>query len=154
MISEKDKKIIKHLRHNARMKLTDLSKKIDVPVTTLYSKLKNFEKQLIKKHTCLIDYNQLGYYKNIYLVMKANEKKTELRDFLHQHSCVNSLYRVNYGFDFLVECIFKDEKEVTDFLELLQEDFRPEVQMLNIIEELKKEEFMIHRPDLKKQSTD
>lgn len=145
MLSEKDNEIIRHLRGNARTKIVGLSKKLNLPVTTLYSKLRRYEQKLIKKHTSLIDFTQLGYFKSVYLVLKANgSKKQELRDYLAQHSSVNSLFRINYGYDYLVECIFHDEKEVTDFLGKLQDEFSSEVQMHNVIEEIKREEFMAH----------
>ncbi|MBI4980617.1 Lrp/AsnC family transcriptional regulator [Candidatus Woesearchaeota archaeon] len=148
MLSEKDTEIIRHLRGNSRIKIVGLSKKLNLPVTTLYSKLRRYEQKLIKKHTSLVDFTQLGYFKSVYLVLKSNgSKKQELKDFLAQHSSVNSLFRINYGYDYLVECIFRDEKEVTDFLGKLQEDFSSEVQMLNVIEELKREEFMAHRKE-------
>ncbi len=148
MLSEKDNEIIRHLRGNSRTKIVGLSKKLNLPVTTLYSKLRRYEQKLIKKHTSLVDFTQLGYFKSVYLVLKANaSKKQELREYLTQHSSVNSLFRINYGYDYLVECIFRDEKEVTDFLGKLQDDFAPEVQMLNVIEEIRKEEFMVHRKE-------
>ena len=142
MLSEKDVQIVRHLRNNARIKLTELSEKLNIPVTTLYGRLKSYEENLIRKHTCLIDFSRLGYYKSVYLVLKARENKTELRDFLSRHGCINTLLRINYGFDFLLECIFRNEKEVTDFLEELQDNYNPEIQMLNVVEELRKEDFM------------
>lgn len=146
MLSEKDTKIISHLRKNSRMKLTELSQAIGIPVTTLYSKLQNYEKDLIKKHTSLICFSQLGY-KSVYFVLKAKEKRKELQDFLQQHQNINSLLRTNYDTDFLLEGVFQNEKEVNDFLEELQEKFEPRIQMLNVIEELRKEEFMSRKGD-------
>lgn len=150
MLSEKDNEIIRHLRGNARAKIVGLSKKLNLPVTTLYSKLRRYEQKLIKKHTSLVDFTQLGYFKSVYLVLKANRsangsQKQELKEFLAGHGSVNSLFRINYGYDYLVECIFRDEKEVTDFLGKLQDEFGSEVQMHNVIEELKREEFMAHQ---------
>lgn len=148
MVSKKELNIIQHLRNNSRIKLTELSQKLNVPVTTLYSRLKRYEGSLIKKHTCLIDFAKLGYYKNIYLVLKAKEKKEELREFLEKQNCINSLFRTNYDSDFLLNCIFKDEKEAVAFVEKLEASFSLEIRMLNIIEEIKKEEFMFGEEDL------
>ncbi len=146
MLSQKDVTVLNQLRKDSRSRLTDLAAQLEIPVTTLYGKMRSWEKNLIKKHTCLIDFTKLGYFKSIYFVLKAKEKKVELRDFLHSHPQVNSLLRINYGFDFLLECIFRDEKEATQFMEELEEKFHPEMQMLNVIEELKKEEFMLGEP--------
>lgn len=142
MLSPQDLEIIHHLRANSRVKLTELSQQLNLPVTTLYSKLKNYEKALIKKHTSLIDFTQLGYYKSIYLILKTKERNKGLKEFLTQQNCINSLFRINYDYDFLLECLFKNEKEVTNFLESLQENFNLEIQLLNVVEELKREDFI------------
>ncbi|MBT5023538.1 Lrp/AsnC family transcriptional regulator [Candidatus Woesearchaeota archaeon] len=150
MISNKDKLIIGHLRSNARVKITDLSKLVNIPVTTLYSKLKNYDRKLIKKHTCLLDYSKLGFHKNVFFVLKSTGDRDQLQDFLNTEFCVNSLFRVNFGYDFLVDCIFRDEKEVSDFMDGLVQNHSAEIQMLNIIDEIKREEFLKHtEEDLK-----
>ena len=146
MLSEKDVKIISHLRKNSRMKLTELSQVVGIPVTTLYSKLQGYEKSVIRKHTSLMNFSQLGY-KSVYFVLKAKERRKELQEFLQQHQNINSLLRTNYDTDFLLEGIFQNEKEVNDFLEELQEKFEPRIQMLNVIEEIRKEEFMSRKGD-------
>lgn len=143
MLSQKEVSVLNQLRRNSRCKLTDLAQHLEIPVTTLYGRLRSWEKKLIRKHTCLIDFSRLGYGKSVYFVLKAKERKAELRDFLHAHHQVNSLLRINYGFDFLLEGIFRDEKEATLFMEELEDRFHPEIQMLNVIEELKREEFML-----------
>lgn len=144
ILSEKDQEVLNHLRTNNREKITQLAKKVNLPVTTVYSKLKSYEKNLIRKHTCLIDFNKIGDYKSVFLVLKGRERKKELRDFLSSHSCVNSLFRVDYDHDFLAECIFKDESEVTAFLEDLGQ-YGAELQMLNVVEEIRKEDFMMRK---------
>lgn len=144
MLSKKDTDVICRLRSNSRLKLTELSRELDIPVTTLYSKLKNYEKKVIKKHTSLLDFPRLGY-KSIFLVLKAREKRRELQEFLEREENINTLLRTNYDSDFLVEGIFRNEKEVTDFMEELQDNFIDlRIEMLNVVEEIKKEGFLSH----------
>lgn len=142
MITEKDQEIVRRLRGNSRVKLTELSRNLNIPVTTLYSKLRKYQEKLIRKNTCLVDFTKFGYHKSVYLILKAREKKNELESFLNKQDCLNSLIRINYGSDFLAECIFRNEKEITEFLEILEDNFQAGVQMHNVIEEIKKENFM------------
>lgn len=146
ILGEKDHEILNHLRTNNREKITQLAKKINLPVTTVYSKLRSYEKNIIRKHTCLIDFNKLEDYKSIFLIMKGKERKKELMDFLSHHPSVNSLFRVDYDHDFLAECIFKDEKEVTNFLDQLNK-YGTEMQMLNVVEEIRKEDFVLGKKE-------
>lgn len=146
MLSEKDLEIVRHLRKDSRIKLTELSRTLNIPVTTLYSKLRKYQNNLVRKNTCLVDFTKFGYHKSIYLILKAKEKKSELESFLNQHPCINSLIRINYGFDFLAEGIFRNEKEISQFLEVLENNFQAEIQMHNVIEEIKKESFLVKEP--------
>ena len=57
----KDMQILCHLRQDARMPLTKMSKKTHIPVSTIFDKIKTYENNLIVRHTTLIDFGQLGY---------------------------------------------------------------------------------------------
>ena len=49
-ISKKDRDIIASLRKNAREKVTIISRNLDVPATTVYDKLRSFDKKYVKRH--------------------------------------------------------------------------------------------------------
>jgi len=139
-----DLMIISSLRRNAREKLTNISKKTRIPVSTIFDKIKTYETGLINKHTALIDFNKLGYNTRANIILKVNKKdKSEMKNFLLKHKNINSALKINNGFDFLIEAIFTNIKEVEDFLELLEENFKiKSKQVFYIIEELKKESFL------------
>ncbi len=136
--------IISHLRRNAREKLTDMSRKTRIPVSTLFDKIKSHEGGIIQKHTALIDFNKLGYSTVAKIILKVHKKdREELRKYLSLHNSINSAFKINNGFDFLVEGIFRNIKEVENFLEDLDESFNiKSKQVFYIIDELKKEAFM------------
>ena len=55
----------------------------------------------------------------------------------------NGVYKVNNGFDFLVEFIFRNMKELEEHLEYLQENFdMKDTKAFYIIDELKEEDFL------------
>jgi len=149
VLKKKELEMLAYLRSNGRMKLTMLSKRINVPVSTLYDKLKLFQGGLIKKHTTLLDFTKLGYHTKANIILKVNkEHREDLREHLRKNGQVNSVYKINSGFDFLVEGVFKHVKDVQDFIEKLEDKFTIEdKQTYFIIDEIKKEGFMAN-PEL------
>ena len=143
-MDQKDLMIIKQLRKNARQSLTEISSTTSIPVTTVHDRLKQHEKW-ISKHTSLLDFQHLGYNGRAYIALKADKKRRmELRDFLLKHKNINSVFVVNYGFDLMVEVVFRDIKEVEDFTEMLDEKFGVlEIKIFHVLDELQKEEFLI-----------
>ncbi len=144
MPSKKDIQIITHLRQNARMPLTVMSKKTRIPVSTIFDRLKDNEKGLITRHTCLLDFEKLGYGVKANIAFKVDrEDKDSLKEFLVKNHLINSVYKINNGFDFMIEAVFRQIKDMDDFMENIDSKFRiQDKKSFFIIEELKKEEFM------------
>jgi Lrp/AsnC family transcriptional regulator, leucine-responsive regulatory protein len=144
MLTKKDLQIISNLRKNSRETLTEMSKKTHIPISTIYDKLKIHEGSLIKRHTCLLDFNQLGYTTRANVLLKVDRsRREELKEYLVKHSNVNSVFKINNNYDFMAELVFREIKDLEDFIEGLDERFKIEVhQTFYIIDDLKKEEFM------------
>ena len=120
-MNKKDLKIISHLRQNARMPLTKMSKKTQIPVSTIFDRLKLNEDNLIIKHTSLLDFSKLGYNTRANIMLTVDrEDKEALKEFLINNQSVNSVYKVNNGFDFMVEGIFKQIKDMEEFMESVE----------------------------------
>jgi DNA-binding Lrp family transcriptional regulator len=143
-MNKKDLKIIAHLRQNARMPLTKMSRKTQIPVSTIFDRLKLNENNLIKKHTSLLDFSKLGYNTRANITLKVDrEDKEALKEFLIKHQSVNSVYKINNGFDFMVEGVFKQIKDMEEFIEALEQRFKIiDTKSFFIIEDLKREAFM------------
>ena len=145
MFPKKDLKIISHLRNNARKKITHISKEMQIPVTTIYDRLRIHEHRgVIKKHVALLDFKKLGYETKVNFAVKAKkDSREELQEFLMQNKNVNSLSRINYGFDFLFEGIFKNFSESENFIDEIEKKFGfEEIRKFHVVEELMKEEFL------------
>ena len=70
-------------------------------------------------------------------------KREELRKYLNKHQNVNSLYKINSGYDFLIELVFKNIKELEDFMENIRDRFKIiEDNVFYILEDIKREDFM------------
>lgn len=136
--------IISSLRQNAREKLTEISKKTRIPVSTIFDRIRLHEGNLIRKHTALVDFGKLGYNTRANIILKIGKGDREaMKEFLMKHSSVNSAFKINNGYDFLVEAVFTNIKEVEDFMDMLEEKFSIKAkQVFYVIDDLKKEEFL------------
>lgn len=144
MLDKKEMLILTNIRSNARESLTRISRKTCIPVSTIFEKLKIYESGLIKKYTSLIDFTQLGYNTRATILLKVTkEYKDKLREHLLINKSLNSVYKINNGYDFMLEGIFKEIKDVEVFLEKLENDFGvTEKYVYYIIDELRKEDFL------------
>ena len=148
MLSKKELLIMSYFRKNARLNLTKISRDTGVPVSTIYDKLKKYEGSVIKKHTALVDFQKLGYELRVNVLLKSsNSTKAELCSFLLKFPNINSLLRINNGFDFLAEGIFRNMAEVQSFYEKLEKFNIQQIQEFFIIEDIKRESFLSD-PDL------
>jgi DNA-binding Lrp family transcriptional regulator len=143
-MKEKELLILSSLRRNARETLTEMSHSTRVPISTIFDKLRQFDNDIIRKHTTLLDFAKLGFSTRANLSIKVDKNERDnLRDFLEKHQNINSVYKINNGFDFLIECIFKNIRELEEFIETLETKYKIKgTQVYYIIEEIKREEFM------------
>lgn len=141
MLSKKEKTLITHLRDDSRKSLTQISKETNIPISTLFEKLKNLEEEIIEKHVSLIDFSKIGYGLRMHFIISAHNKKDLLR-FLLEHPNINNLASI-VNHDYYVEAYFKDMKEISKFKTNLEEFNIKEIQEFFIIDELKKEKFTI-----------
>jgi len=132
------------LRKDGRQPLTEISKKIGMPVSTIFDRLKANRYSLINRFTCLIDFRKIGFNCRVQVVFRIKkDDKMQMQEYLLKHANVNSVYKINNGYDFLVEGIFKEIKEVDEFLERIDEKFKVlEKRVYYIIEDVARESFM------------
>jgi len=144
MIKNNDLLVLAKLRENSRERLTKMSRNTSIPVTTLYSKIKLFENSIIKKHTSIVDFSKLGYNTRAMIIFRVKKAaKDKFKDFLGYHKNVNNMYKINNGFDFLIEVIFKDVRDVESFVESAENDFGVNKSIIHyIIDDIRREDFM------------
>ena len=121
---EQDKCIIAQLRKDARASLTSISKSTGITISTLFERLKQLRGQAITKFTCIVDFKRLGLHAHslaVYSVSRANKKA--LQKYLRVHPNVNSVYRINHKYDFLVELVFDGLLAQEEFIDKTDELF-------------------------------
>ena len=61
-VNQKDLLILSHLRQDARMKLTKMSRATRIPVSTLFDKIRGYQvNSIVSKNASLVDFSKLGY---------------------------------------------------------------------------------------------
>jgi DNA-binding Lrp family transcriptional regulator len=149
MLKKKDMKIFSVLRKNARESLKNISKQTKIPISTIYDRLKEHEKTIIHKYTALLDFSKFGYTTRAHILVNVpKEKRQEMQDFLTKHININSVYKINNRFDYLIEAIFTNIQEIEDFIESLEMTFWvTDKEVHYIIRDIAREKFM-ENPEL------
>lgn len=142
-IKKKDITVLSYLRQNARISLTNLSRKSGIPVSTLFDKLKTAT-PFLKKFTVLLDFSPLGFSTKAMIALKVKkDHRNEVEEMLRNHKQVNSAYKVNNGFDYIAEVIVKDMNSLESFLDSLEEKHMIEKkQVFYMLDTIKQEEFL------------
>ena len=142
-MNRKDVVLLNLLRKNARETLTLMSRKTNIPVSTLYDRLKANEQNIIKKHTTLLDFPKLGFNTRANIAVKIEkDERNNFVNYLRFHPNVNSMFKINNGFDYMIEIVFRHVKDMEDFLDELEEKFLLlDKQVFYIVEDIKHEEF-------------
>ncbi len=142
-MKEKDLKILCRLRNNGRENLTSMSRAIRVPVSTIHDRIKKYKGDLVKRHTVLLDFEKLGFDLKVAMLMRVpTSQRQEFGKFLKNCENVNNLYRVNNGYDYLAEVLFKDMKSLKEFNDKISELGVEETREFFMMEEIKKEGFL------------
>ncbi len=147
-MKEKSLLLLECLRRNSRAKLTSISKKTHIPISTLFDLLKGLQNSVIKKNTVVLNFDEMGYRARAQVFLKVdNENKNRLLLFLQHHNNVNTLQKTNNGWDFIAEVVCKNIKELDTFLELLEKNYAVvSFNMHYLIEDIKKEGFSLLGP--------
>lgn len=123
-MDERDKRILKCLDRDARISLTDISKELDIPVTTIKFRIeKMIDDGIIDQFTTLFDPDVLGYtvFSQIrltterFLVDDIGKKMIdELSDRLAGEPCVQFGGVVDGEMSLI--CVFKSISDLEDFV--------------------------------------
>ncbi len=140
-MEQNEEVLLTYLRKDGRMPLTQLSKESGVAISTLHDRLR--KTQCLIKVTALLDFTKLGYFTKAHIFLKAHKLyRDQLFSYLMEHYHVNNLYKINNGYDFLLECVFKDLSELEDFLQELDDHYKVKAPIVHyIISDLKREAF-------------
>lgn len=132
------------LRKDGRQPLTEISRKIHMPVSTIFDRVRANKGDMIKRFTCILDFRKIGFNCRAHMVFRIRkEHREDMHSYLLKHPNVNSAYKINNGYDFLVETVFRELREVDEFLEKMDEKFKVhEKNVYYIIDDIARERFL------------
>ncbi len=130
MMDAKDRLILEYLRKNARHSLVKISRETQIPVSTIYERLKKGETTFIKKFTVIPDFPKMGYSIRAFFLVKKLEGLCQKN--------INSVFKLNHDYSFLLDCVFKNMSEVKKFTDSIEERY----ELIYVTQELKREEFL------------
>jgi len=141
MNQNKELVLVSNLRKNCRETLTKISKSTGIPVSTLFDMLRKTDK--IRKHTCIPYFSKLGYGVKAFMSITVEaEQRKEMKKYLLTHPNLNSLYKINNGYDYMVEMICKSLHDLETISDTLDQKFTiTKKEVHYIIEDIAREEF-------------
>jgi len=136
------------LRNNGRMQLKDMSARTRIPISTLHDRLRDELPRYIAKYTTLLNFPALGFDTRAFITLKvAHEEKERLRIFFDNQKCLNAMYKINNGYDFMVEVVFRTLAELEQFIEQLNALFTlKEMNTYCVISDIHRERFLTAVP--------
>ena len=145
ILDQVDLKLLGYLRTNARETLTRISQETQIPISSIFDRLKRMEKMnVIKRYTSLLNLKKIGIHVRVLLLVKADKSsKANLEDWLMEKRAVNWLIRINGEWKLAAECLFQNIKNLESFIEDFEKSFKGvEFSVYYILEDLKSESFL------------
>lgn len=133
----KDRKIISLLGNNARLPLTQLSKKVGLSRDAVAYRVKNYEKRgLVQGYRTMINISEFGY-NNYHLFIKLNNPSDEIQkklvDKLVKYPFVRAVIKFIGGFDFEIALVAKNLEDLDKITEKIMNDFSDFIQNHDIL---------------------
>jgi len=125
MFDKKDLAIIEVLKHNSNLSTQQISRKTNIPITTVHNRIKKLEKSgIIKGYTILLDNKKIGKAIGAYIHIVVDYKLLKemkmsqhvLAKKLKQHEFVEEAIVVTGGTDIILKARVKDIDELDNFV--------------------------------------
>jgi DNA-binding Lrp family transcriptional regulator len=142
MLNNTEKSVIAHVRKSKN--LLELSRKTDYPKSTLYDALHRLEKKGVITHTNKVCFEKIGFPIQMFINIKTvPEHKLDLKNYLESQNHINNLHVVNNPSSFHFEAIFKSQKQVEEFLEILENQIPlVHINVFTVLETIHSERFL------------
>jgi Lrp/AsnC family leucine-responsive transcriptional regulator len=123
-IDDKDKKILRILRSNGRITLTELGEKVNLSPASVRGRVKKLERLgAIRGYSAIVDQAFLDEYVSVFFELKLAIDDHTLDGILRRLSErreVRDLYRVSGESQIVIRANFRDNEEVKRFVALLR----------------------------------
>ncbi len=137
-------KVLGIIRQDAKISTLKISKEVNMPKSTVFDRLKYLERNYIKRYVMLVDFPKIGFTGRAFILLKTGKKdRKNIEMFLSHHKNINRLCKINDGFDFFIDVVFRNISNVDEFIEKIESKYCvKKKKVIYIINELKREEFL------------
>ena len=119
-MDDKDKALLQLLQQNCKKSIKKLSRKLGLPISTVYTRIKNLEKEgVIKGYTTLIDEKKLGFKVKAFILVSYSPSEVsqiEVAKRIAKFPQVQGVYIIAGEWDMIVEVIEKDVDSLGEFV--------------------------------------
>ena len=143
-IDEKDRKILRILRKNGRVTLTELGKLVNLSPASVKSRVEKLEKLgAIKGYSAIIDPSFLENFVRALILMRLKEIDPYTRNLLKEVASLENvefLYIKTGDYNVVIKAEFRDMEKLRKFLENLKKTFGVNALTIEanlVVEELK-----------------
>jgi len=125
IVDQKDEKILEILKENAKLSTKQISKRVNLPITTVHNRIKKLEKEgIVKGYSVILDNKKLGKNLSAYVLISAdlkllkekNRTQHDLAKDLRKLPCTEKVDIVTGKSDLVVYINVKDIEELDKFL--------------------------------------
>ncbi len=116
-----DKIILRELLLDSRKSIRRISRKIGIPSSTIYDRIKKLEKnRVIRKYTIVLDEKKLGYTVKALILINVDGKKIrEVEEEIARNPNVQVVLDITGEFDIAVIAVFRSIEELDKFVKSL-----------------------------------
>jgi len=112
-----DLNILRSLIKNSRIKISQMSKEINVPDATISHRLKKLETDVIKRYTMILDWQKLGLeITAIIIIQTESEKHESVKEKLSKLEEISEVYSVSGEYDILIKAWVTSIKELNQII--------------------------------------
>lgn len=144
MLSDKELQVLKHLRENSRATVTEIARRVGLPRSTVYEKIKRLRQEgIINKYSCLVNFNHLGLPINVNVLFKVDgANRAEFGELLASSAHTNNVVKLGNEYDYLASFVFSSMDGLHKFLDEIGTNYKiTDSRVLYIAKELKREGF-------------
>lgn len=144
VLNEVEKNIISALRTNARTSLSAIASKHAIALSTLSYTMQKLEQKKLLSHKSHVDFEKLGYALRTFMTLKTDKGcKAMLQEFITNTPNINTAHIINSGYDFHIEAVFRNKKEIQKFMESMEQQFPIiEKHEYHVVDTIRKEHFL------------
>jgi len=120
-IDQLNKDILSVIMDDARQSYRQIAKRVGVTAATIMNRVRELEKEIIKKYTVILDYEKLGYDVEVLIEIRISKGKLfQVEKEIAHDPSVFAVYDITGDFDAAILARFPNRRRMDSFLKKIQ----------------------------------